>query len=69
MKNYLFLLIAIILLGFNVYQLDFESFFSEDGKIALIGVLGCLIAIVLLIILISSKLEFFDTTNLHPSFF
>jgi FtsH-binding integral membrane protein len=55
MKNYLFLLIAIILLGFNVYQLDFESFFSEDGKIALIGVLGCLIAIVLLIILISSN--------------
>jgi hypothetical protein len=43
------------LLGFNVYQLDFESFFSEDGKIALIGVLGCLIAIVLLIILISSN--------------
>ena len=55
MKNYLFLLIAIILLGFNVYQLDFESFFSEDGKIALIGVLGCLIGIVLLIILISSN--------------
>ena len=58
MKNYIFLGIALVLLVFNIYQLDFENLLSEDGKVAIIGVLGCLIAIVLLLILqYSSKIK------------
>ena len=55
MRNYFFIAIAFILLGINIYHLDFENFFTENGKIALIGVLACLIAIVLLLILINSN--------------
>ena len=58
MKNYIFLGIALVLLIFNIYQLDFENLLSEDGKVAIIGVLGCLVAIVLLLILqYSSKIK------------
>ena len=58
MKNYIFLGIALVLLVFNIYQLDFENLLSEDGKVAIIGVLGCLAAIVLLLILqYSSKIK------------
>ena len=55
MRNYFIMVIAFILLGINIYHLDFENFFTENGKIALIGVLACLIAIVLLLILINSN--------------
>jgi FtsH-binding integral membrane protein len=55
MKNYILLIIALILLGFNIYNLDFQNLLSEDGKVAVIGVLGCLVAIVLLLILNSSS--------------
>ena len=58
MRNYILLIIAVILLGFNIYNLDFQNLLSEDGKVAIIGVLGCLVAIVLLLILIiSSKIK------------
>lgn len=62
MRNYILLIMAIILLGFNIYNLDFQNFLSNDGKVAIIGVLGCLVAIVLLLILncsskINNKLE------------
>ena len=40
MRNYFFIAIAFILLGINIYNLDFENFNSENGKIALIGVLA-----------------------------
>ncbi len=55
MRNYFLLIMAIILLGFNIYNLDFQNFLSNDGKVAIIGVLGCLVAIVLLLILNSSS--------------
>tara|TARA_B100000768_G_scaffold71892_1_gene68950 strand:- start:3368 stop:3559 length:192 start_codon:yes stop_codon:yes gene_type:complete len=55
MRNYILLFIAIILLGFNIYNLDFQNLLSDDGKVAIIGVLGCLVAIVLLLILNSSS--------------
>ena len=55
MRNYFIIAIAFILLGINIYHLDFDNFFSENGKIALFGVLACLIAIVLLLILINSN--------------
>jgi FtsH-binding integral membrane protein len=55
MRNYILLIIALILLGFNIYNLDFQNLLGDDGKIAVIGVLGCLVAIVLLLILNSSS--------------
>jgi|TARA_B110000438_G_scaffold181534_1_gene173437 FtsH-binding integral membrane protein len=55
MRNYILLIIALILLGFNIYNLDFQNLLSDDGKVAIIGVLGCLVAIVLLLILNSSS--------------
>lgn len=55
MRNYILLIIALILLGFNIYNLDFQNVLSDDGKVAIIGVLGCLVAIVLLLILNSSS--------------
>ena len=62
MRNYIFLAIAIILLVFNAYHLDFQNLLSADGKVAIIGILGSLIAIVLILILnnsnkIKNKLE------------
>jgi FtsH-binding integral membrane protein len=55
MRNYILLVIAVILLGFNIYNLDFQNLLSDEGKVAIIGVLGCLIAIILLLILNSSS--------------
>ena len=55
MRNYILLVIAVILLGFNIYNLDFQNLLSDDGKVAIIGVLGCLIEIILILILNSSS--------------
>tara|TARA_B100001059_G_scaffold126560_1_gene126540 strand:- start:1754 stop:1951 length:198 start_codon:yes stop_codon:yes gene_type:complete len=55
MRNYIFLILSIILLGINIYQLDFQNPLNGDSKVAAIGVLGCLVAIVLLLILNKSE--------------
>jgi FtsH-binding integral membrane protein len=55
MRNNIFLILSVILLGINIYQLDFQNPLSGDSKIAVIGVLGCLVAIVLILILIKSQ--------------
>lgn len=55
MRNYIFLTLSIILLGINIYQLDFQNPLNGDSKVAAIGVLGCLVAIVLLLILNKSQ--------------
>jgi|TARA_B110000503_G_scaffold141314_1_gene234419 hypothetical protein len=55
MKNYIFLILATILLVFNISKLNLENIYSNDSKIALIGVLACSCAIILLTILHLSK--------------
>jgi|TARA_B100001094_G_scaffold68259_1_gene64519 NhaP-type Na+/H+ or K+/H+ antiporter len=55
MRNYIFLILSFILLGINIYQLDFQNPLNGDSKVAAIGVLGCLVAIVLLLILNKSQ--------------
>ena len=55
MRNNIFLILSIILLGINIYQLYFQNPLACDSKIAVIGVLGCLVAIVLILILIKSQ--------------
>ena len=55
MRNYIFIAVASLLLAFNLYHLDFENPFNDDSKIALAGILACLIAIVLILILDKSQ--------------
>jgi len=43
------------LLAFNISKLNFGNIYSNDSKIALIGVLACSCAIILLVILHLSK--------------
>ena len=57
MKAFIYVLIAIAtgLLIYNIFKIDFEHPLQGDSTVALIGVLACLCAIVLLTILIISK--------------
>jgi len=55
MRNYIFIILATVLLAFNISKLNFENIYSDDSKIALIGILACSCAIILLVILHLSK--------------
>tara|TARA_B100000795_G_scaffold229823_1_gene187022 strand:+ start:355 stop:540 length:186 start_codon:yes stop_codon:yes gene_type:complete len=55
MRNYIFIILATVLLAFNISKLNFGNIYSNDSKIALIGVLACSCAIILLVILHLSK--------------
>ena len=56
MLKYFGIIISIAILLINLFYFDFkESLFSEDNKIALIGIIGSLCAMVLILILIISE--------------
>ncbi len=56
MLKYSGIIISIIILVINLFYFDFqESLFSEDNKVALIGIIGSLCAIILILILIISE--------------
>ncbi len=58
MKNipYLVLIIvALLLIAYNVTLVDFENPFQENSTIALIGIVASLCAIILLLIFLTSK--------------
>tara|TARA_B100001248_G_scaffold227128_1_gene185397 strand:- start:441 stop:638 length:198 start_codon:yes stop_codon:yes gene_type:complete len=56
MLKYLGLIISIIVLLINLFYFDFQSpLFSDDNKVALIGIIGSLCAIVLILTLILSE--------------
>tara|TARA_X000001036_G_scaffold431350_1_gene465508 strand:- start:2286 stop:2483 length:198 start_codon:yes stop_codon:yes gene_type:complete len=56
MLKYFGLIISIVILLINLFYFDFEdSLLSEDNKVALIGVVGSLCAIILILILIISE--------------
>tara|TARA_B100000963_G_C22292174_1_gene521903 strand:+ start:371 stop:568 length:198 start_codon:yes stop_codon:yes gene_type:complete len=56
MLKYSGIIISIIILIINLFYFDFqESLFSEDNKVALIGIIGSLCAIILILILIISE--------------
>ena len=56
MLKYLGLVISIIVLLINLFYFDFnEPLFSDDNKLALIGIIGSLCAIVLILTLILSE--------------
>ena len=49
------IILAILLIAYNVTILDFEKPFEGDSIVALIGIFAALCAIVLLLIFITSK--------------
>ena len=56
MLKYFGIIISIAILLINLFYFDFEeSLFSEDNKVALIGIIGSLCAMVLILILIISE--------------
>ena len=56
MLKYFGIIISIAILIINLFYFDFEeSLFSEDNKVALIGIIGSLCAMVLILILIISE--------------
>ena len=56
MLKYSGIFISIVILIINLFYFDFkESVFSEDNKVALIGIIGSLCAIILILILIISE--------------
>ena len=56
MLKYFGLIISIVILLINLFYFDFDdSFLSEDNKVALIGIIGSLCAMVLILILIISE--------------
>lgn len=57
MKYFMFAMIAIatVLLGYNVTKIDWGQPFQGDSSVALIGVLACACAILLIVILMLSK--------------
>ena len=56
MLKYIGLIISIVVLLINLFYFDFsESVFSDDNKVALIGIIGSLCAIVLILTLILSE--------------
>ena len=56
MLKYSGIFISIVILIINLFYFDFqESLFSEDNKVALIGIIGSLCAIILILILIISE--------------
>jgi len=56
MLKYIGLIISIIVLLVNLFYFDFsQPLFSDDNKVALIGIIGSLCAVVLILTLILSE--------------
>ena len=56
MLKYFGLIISIIILLINLFYFKFdESVVSEDNKVALVGIIGSLCAVILILILIISE--------------
>ena len=56
MLKYFGLILSIAILLINLFYFDFDdSFLSQDNKVALIGIIGSLCAMILILILIVSE--------------
>lgn len=53
--TYIFLALAVLLIGFNGMMLDFNNLLEGDSLVALIGIMGTLCAVVILLIFKLSK--------------
>ena len=57
MKNLIYVLgaIALVLVVFNLFQIDYNNAFTGDSLVAVIGVVAGLCAVLLLVILLLAK--------------
>ena len=55
MRNYFFISLASALMIFNLYHINFDDIQNEENKVAAAGILACLIAIILILILDKSE--------------
>lgn len=53
--TYILFILAIILIVFNVTQLNFEDLFAQDSVIAMVGIIAAFCAIIILLIFRMSK--------------
>lgn len=53
---YVLLILAIVVLIFNLTQLNFENLFEGESSIALIGIFAAMCVIVLMLILMVSRM-------------
>ncbi|WP_300568593.1 hypothetical protein [Flavobacterium sp.] len=53
--TYIIVVLAIVLIGFNVTMLDFKHLLEGDSLVALIGIIAVLCAVVVLLIFRLSK--------------
>lgn len=53
--SYIIYILAIILIGYNSFQLDFNNLFAGKSKVAIICIIAALCAIVLLLIFGASR--------------
>lgn len=53
--TYALIVIAVALIGFNVYMMDFDDLTGESSIISLIGIASCVCAILVLVIFAMSK--------------
>lgn len=52
---YIIMVLAVVLLGYNVTKINWDAPLNGDSTVALIGVLACACAVLLLVILLISK--------------
>lgn len=52
---YIFIVLALILIGFNATKLDFANLFEGDSLVASISILASACVIVLMLILLASR--------------
>lgn len=53
--TYILIVIALGLIAYNITMLDFSNLFADESLIALIGIVACISAILLMLILLQSK--------------
>lgn len=53
--TYVLITVAVFMIGFNIYMIDFDDPFGENSIISLIGVASCVCAILVLVIFTMSK--------------
>jgi xanthine/uracil permease len=53
--TYILIVVAVCLIGFNLYMMDFNDLTGENNIISLIGIASCVCAILVLVIFTMSK--------------
>lgn len=54
--NYLILIFAVLLVGYNAFRIDFSNPFQGESTVAIIGIVAAICAVLLLALLHFSKI-------------